>query len=232
MFICENPKEQAEVVDRARDSLDSLFPFSLADSSFCKSSRDDKYDKHAKNEHIKSVEPDYLPIESKERGECEQRRRKLCSSSGNSLNIPTTPPPSSRESAGTHPNLLHMKTLKPQLPVLQTAKKHYNLAVDYQTYRRSARSTHYDDTVFSYIAKSVKKVKSQMRVHCFDPKNRIPIIKFMATVTLACNSNKIHEDDGMWVLPHYAMDNLANANSRRMCAEDWPTFLAASGRNK
>lgn len=110
-------------------------------------------------------------------------------------------------------------------------KKHYALAVDYRKYRLANRSPRYDDTVSSYVAKLVKKIKSQMKAHFFDPKDPIFIIGFLATFELTCDTNKIHEGAAMWVLPHFVKETIANALNSRMCAEDRTAPLVATVRH-
>lgn len=73
-----------------------------------------------------------------------------------------------------------VKSAKPHLFVLQTVKKHYEAAVDYQTYRLFYRSSRCDKMVFSYIGKLVEKSKPLMKAHFLILKDPILIIKFLA----------------------------------------------------
>lgn len=134
-FTRENLKGQSEVIGRAENSLDSPFSFPRADSSCSKFSGDEKYRKRVKNKRKKRFEPNYLSIKSKEQKGCKQRRKKLSSSSGSSLGIPTTPQSLDQKSVGTHPKPLKAKQTEPQLPVVRMMKKHYMLAGDHRTYR-------------------------------------------------------------------------------------------------
>lgn len=47
------------------------------------------------------------------------------------------------------------KSKEPYLPVVQTVKKHYALAANYQAYRLFNQSLRYDKTASSYIAELV-----------------------------------------------------------------------------
>lgn len=51
----------------------------------------------------------------------------------------------------------HAKSEIPLCLVLQPFKNHYATAADHRTYRLSNQYSRYDETVFSYIDKSVKK---------------------------------------------------------------------------
>lgn len=100
--------------DWPRDPLLLPYFFPQTDSSFSKSLEGNKFCKRAKKKHIKWEEPDYPPIESKEQKNCTQRRRKLSSLSGSSLNILTAPQSLDRKSNATHPKPLNNLTIKPQ----------------------------------------------------------------------------------------------------------------------
>lgn len=70
------------------------------------------------------------------------------------------------------------KRVEAELPVFQTEKKYYAQAHDYQMYHLTSKSLKYNGTVSSYIAKLIKKVKSNMKEHFFDTKVRVCIICF------------------------------------------------------
>lgn len=107
-----------------------------------------------------------------------------------------------------------------ELFILQTVKEKYAQAIDYRTYRITNKSPKYDDTVFRYIAKWVKKFKSQMRTHYFDPGEPILIINSIATFKLAYDTNRIREGATIWVLLLYVYETLANALNNRKSAKD------------
>lgn len=115
-------------------------------------------------------------------------------------------------------------------PVEQTVKKHYASAIDYQTYRLTNRSPRYDYTVLSYFAKLVKKFKSQLKAHFFDPEYRISIIGFLRTIELPCDTNKTHDGPAMWVLLQFVKENIANALNSRVCTEGRTASLTATVR--
>lgn len=49
-----------------------------------------------------------------------------------------------------------------------------------------------------------------MKVHFIDTRDPVFTIGFSAAFKLAFEPNRIHEGTGMWVLPHYVNDTLAN----------------------
>lgn len=61
------------------------------------------------------------------------------------------------------------RNLKLLLP--QTVMKHYTLLVDIRAYRLAYRSLQYNDTVSSYIAELVEKIKSELKAHFFYPEH-------------------------------------------------------------
>lgn len=71
-----------------------------------------------------------------------------------------------------------------------------------------------------------------MKATFFDQKNSISIVGFMATLKLACNSNKIHEGAAMRVFPHFVQDSLAIILDSRMCAENWIATPVAFVQNE
>lgn len=66
------------------------------------------------------------------------------------------------------------------LQILQTITRHYIRVVDFRIYQLAIRSARYDNAVSCYIAKTVKKVESQMKAHFFDPDGPFSIIGFSA----------------------------------------------------
>lgn len=72
-------------------------------------------------------------------------------------------------------------------------KKIYATALDYRADGFANKSTKYDETVSIYIAKTVKKFKSQIRANFFDPKEPMPIVGFLATFRLVWETNRVHE---------------------------------------
>lgn len=206
-------------------------PFSQADSYSSKSLLDDKYHKHAKNIREKRVEPGYPPIKSRDQKDRKQRIERRFSTSGRSVSSTSTLPSSAWKSVGTRPKALNAKTAEPQLPVPQTGARHYTLAIAYRRYRLSDCSPRYDDTVLSYIAELVEKVKLQMEAHFSIQKTR-SIIGFLAAFVSACDSTETHEGALMWILPHYVQKSLANALNSRMFAKFRLAFLAVSVRNE
>lgn len=77
--------------------------------------------------------------------------------------------------------------------VLQTVENNYTEAADYRTYRLANRPSKYEASVSCFIAKLVKKVKSQMEARFFNQKKSFLMIRFLATLKLACDTNNIYE---------------------------------------
>lgn len=75
------------------------------------------------------------------------------------------------------------------------------------------------------------KVESQMKAHFFDKKGRIFIIEFLATLELACNTNRIHERVEIWILLHHVNETLVKALKSRMCDTNNSSTIATSVRN-
>lgn len=84
-------------------------------------------------------------------------------------------------------------TTEPNLPVHQTVKLGYVRAIDYRTYFLNNGSPRYDDSVSHYIPKILKKIRSQMKTHTFDPASPISVLGFLTIYKLACDANHIHE---------------------------------------
>lgn len=109
---------------------------------------------------------------------------------------------------------------EPKLSVLQTVKNHYVLEAHYRTHCLANRSPRYDDTASSYVAKLVEMFELQMKADFFEPENPVSIIGFFATFELACDTNKIHKDAAMWVLPRFLKEIIDNELKSRTGAED------------
>lgn len=124
------------------------------------------------------------------------------------------------------------KSMEPQLFDLQTAEKHYALAVDYQTYRFSKWFLRYNKTISSYIAKLAKKIKLQIKAPLFNPKNPTCITRFIATFILAYEASYIHERAAMSLLPHFVHEMPADALNSRLYAKNCLTSLAATLRKQ
>lgn len=95
------------------------------------------------------------------------------------------------------------------MPILQTVKRHYLRATDYQTFQLANRSTCYDDTEPNFDTKIVRKVELQVKAHFIDPSNPISTIRFLATSKLACDTNGIYERADTWVLAFFFKNALA-----------------------
>lgn len=78
------------------------------------------------------------------------------------------------------------------LPVIQTVEQHHCKARQFNvsSIHLSARC---EDTMLSSISNLVVEVKTQMKAHFFDYRNRIFIKNFHAVFTLQCKANCIHE---------------------------------------
>lgn len=85
--------------------------------------------------------------------------------------------------------------------------------------------------VFSYIAKFVEKIKSQLKLHILDTKDPISVIGFLSTIKLACDANCILKGSTMLVLPQYVNETIASALDSRMVAKDKFTPITVSVRN-
>lgn len=64
------------------------------------------------------------------------------------------------------------------------------------------------------------------------PQESDPVLDFLTTLKLICDTNKIHEKAAMLVLFHYVDKPLAIALNNRRCAEDRSDPLAASEQNE
>lgn len=87
----------------------------------------------------------------------------------------------------------------------------YASTINHHNYRLASKSTKYDKTVSSYIAKIIKKVNSQMKAQFCDWKDLISFIGTLATFKLACNTHRIHDRAAMRVILHYGNKRLVNA---------------------
>lgn len=66
-----------------------------------------------------------------------------------------------------------------EVAVIQTVEKRY---VDYWPFQLPNHSQKYNGTVSRSIAKLVIKVKLHAKVHFFDTKDTIPLIRFLVTL--------------------------------------------------
>lgn len=64
----------------------------------------------------------------------------------------------------------------------------------------------------------VKKVKSQLKAHVFDPSSSIYIVWFCATSKLSCDTNDIYESAAMWILPFLIKNTLETKLNRHISA--------------
>lgn len=87
--------------------------------------------------------------------------------------------------------MLEVDSMKPELSVLQTVKKNYNVVADYQTYRLGNGSPQCDEIVSSYTAELITKAMFQMKAHLFGPQDPIFITGFLGIFKLACDSIEI-----------------------------------------
>lgn len=71
-----------------------------------------------------------------------------------------------------------------------------------------------------------------MRTYFFDPKDRISLIAFSATVEIACETSKTPQSAEIWILPLFVKDALAKALDSCMCAKNRFALLAASMQNE
>lgn len=113
--------------------------------------------------------------------------------------------------------------LGPIHPVLQTVKREYSRAVDYRPYHLVNRFACYNKTMSSYIFKMVKPVKSQKKEHFLYPSNRIPIIKFRATLNLLYDTNNIRDRAAKWLGPFFVKNAPSNDTQQlyvRCCSRD------------
>lgn len=110
------------------------------------------------------------------------------------------------------------KATEQELLDLKAVKSHYSRAVDYRTYGLAHPSIRYNEILRSYIFKTVKKIKLQMKAHFFDPSNQISIIGFLDKIQLASNTNRIHEGVAMWVHPCFVKNTLAKTSKSWMLA--------------
>lgn len=71
-----------------------------------------------------------------------------------------------------------------------------------------------------------------MMAQLFNPKDPVSIIGLLATFTLTCDTNRIHEGAVMWVLPYIVHETLANVLSSRVYAEASLAPFAATVQNQ
>lgn len=118
--------------------------------------------------------------------------------------------------------------------MLHTIKERYACATAYWTCSLANCSSHFDETVYSYIAKCVVKVKSHMKPHFLNRKDQISVIEFLRTRTfwVMCETIKIRKAAAMWVLTHLLHGTLDNALNNRIYAVDERTSVAASMSNQ
>lgn len=165
----------------------------------------------------------------------EKRRTHKASkvSSSSSVSLHTSSPSSERNTLLSASKLkaLWARSDETKLPDLQTVKKHHALVGNYRTYRLANFSSRYNDVVSSSVAKIMKKVKSQIKAHFFDPKDPISIVGFLATFKLPCDMDKIHEGATMRILSNFVKKPIGNAQNSRMCTESQSGPLAATACN-
>lgn len=63
----------------------------------------------------------------------------------------------------------------------------------------------------------VKKFKSQMMAHFFNPSDPDSTIEFFPTFKLSCDTNNVHENADMW-MPFFVKNALAKILNSRMFA--------------
>lgn len=123
------------------------------------------------------------------------------------------------------------KRLNAKHTVLQTVKRRYEKALDYQSYWPVKNSSKYDEVVSSLIAKFFKMVKSKMKMYFFNRKDLISIIRFLVSFRPLCDTNCIHKGPAMWLLPHHVDATMPIALNSHICAQDKSTIIAAPVRN-
>lgn len=79
---------------------------------------------------------------------------------------------------------------------------------------------------------SQRELNHKLRRTSATKKSLIFIIGFMTTFRLACDTNYIHKEAVIWVLPHFVHENLANVLNSCMCADDKPTPFVALKRSQ
>lgn len=107
-----------------------------------------------------------------------------------------------------------------KLCIVKTIMNRFKGVVDQWAYRHANRSPKYVDTVLSYIAKLVKKVKSQTKSHFCDPIDPTSIFGFSTMFRRSCDTNNIHEWAAVWALRHYIKETLAIAENSLMFEND------------
>lgn len=70
------------------------------------------------------------------------------------------------------------------------------MVVEYLTRCLGIRSPNYEETISSYIAKFVKKAKSQMKAHSIDPKDPVSFIEILVAFKLGWNVTQILQRRG------------------------------------
>lgn len=75
-----------------------------------------------------------------------------------------------------------------------------------------------------------REVKNERAL--FRNESHTSIIGFLTTFKRACDTNHVHEEAAIWVLPHCVEETLANALNSCMCTEDRLSAFATSVRNE
>lgn len=87
-----------------------------------------------------------------------------------------------------------VRATKRALLVLQISNRQHSRAFDYRTHLLANYPTRCDETVSSNIIEMVRKVMFQIKAHFFNPNESVSIIGLLITLKLACNTNRIHEE--------------------------------------
>lgn len=195
-----------------------------------------RYPRHARNHRSDTA---IAPEESREHDKDRKEKPERSSTSSQSSIRALGSSNSSKDSLLSNARKLKLEqkiriveTKMPELSAFQTVMKYYTRTVDYKTYELANRFSKYDDTVTSYNDQLVKKTKSQMKVHFFNPKDPISIIGYLALFKFFCCTNHIHEGVAMWVLSDYDEETLANLLSRATLKEDRLSSFDTSPCNK
>lgn len=123
------------------------------------------------------------------------------------------------------------KPMKLQLSDLQTVKKNCEAVLEYRSDQIVDKSKKNDGTVFSYIAKLINKVKSQMKAHSVGPKDPINIVRYLSTFTSACDTDLTRKVIAMLVQPHYVKTKLENKLDSCLFATHQSSTITAIVRN-
>lgn len=87
---------------------------------------------------------------------------------------------------------------KESLVVIESVNTYFWKALDYHIYRLFVRSQYYNDLA-GRIVRMVRRLEVQLNSHVFSSSDPISILSLLPAFQMACNTNRIHDGDLMWL---------------------------------